>query len=228
MGKNVLLFLYCYVMRLFLIVLFSLIFSFGFTQSNNNQFDKKTNKSFKKAYDFHEGMAMVKSDGWCFIDTSGVIHRATADVHIKKGFSEGFAIIEKNKSYGFIDKQLVLSIPAKYMTVKPFSEGIASVRVGLKWGYINTKGEWLAEPDFEKAYEFHSGVAMVRIEGKWHFYNKDFVEISDVNKYAVIFPFSNGLARVRSGKFWGYIDTIGEFVVEPGFTSARNFIKITP
>lgn len=53
MKKSVLLFLYCYVMRLFLIVLFSLIFSFGFTQSNNNQFDKKTNKSFKKAKEYY-------------------------------------------------------------------------------------------------------------------------------------------------------------------------------
>lgn len=41
--------------------------------------------------------------------------------------------------------------------------------------------------------------------------------------YDAAWPFADGLAAVRVGDKWGYIDTTGKFVIQPSFRDARSF-----
>ena len=47
--------------------------------------------------------------------------------------------------------------------------------------------------------------------------------IIDANKYEAILSFSEGLARVRDGRGWGFIDKQGNEVIEPRFPGAGAF-----
>ena len=55
-------------------------------------------------------------------------------------FCEGFARVDLNGKWGFIDIKGNMAIPAIYERAEDFCEGLASVDVKGKCGYIDTKG----------------------------------------------------------------------------------------
>lgn len=95
-------------------------------------------------------------------------------------------------------------------------------KTGDKYGYINQFGKWMISPQFSKAESFNeTGLAYVSINGKARFidstgkavFNSDFQEIS---------PFKDGYAHVKS-VFCGYIDSKGNFAIEPKYEFASDF-----
>lgn len=74
-------------------------------------------------------------------------------------FSEGFAAVEKDGMYGFIDKTGKLVIPTIYEYVQPFSEGLAAVNRDGKWGFIDKKGKMVIPANFYFVSRFNEGLA---------------------------------------------------------------------
>lgn len=90
-------------------------------------------------------------------------------------YSEGYAAVQKDGKWGFVDEAGQCVIPCQYDEVGDFSEGLAAVKdvdhngKGEQWAYIDTKGE--IQIDFYPyeategrrvlAGEFHDGMAFV-------------------------------------------------------------------
>jgi hypothetical protein len=125
------------------------------------------------AYGFYDGMAEVtipdgpEKEGRYksgFIDTSG---RQVIPFQYDRarGFSEGFAEVQLNDRWNFIDKsgRLLLNEWVD-QTAFGFSEGLAPVKKGDLWGYVDTRGTFAIAPKFSYITPFNSGRAMVYLD----------------------------------------------------------------
>ncbi|MBI4712917.1 MAG: WG repeat-containing protein [Planctomycetes bacterium] len=107
-----------------------------------------------------------------------------------------------------------------------FSDGLAAVRVGAKWGYVDKKFKLVIEHRFDKAGRFSGGLAPVLIGD----IAKDSSAVIDKGDLQPTIPGSNspalsvGKSGVKLPAYkWGYIDTAGEYLVDPQFNNASPF-----
>ena len=78
-------------------------------------------------------------------------------------FSEGLAVWQQRKLFGYIDTSGKTVIPAKFDMAMPFSDGLAGVRIDGKWGFIDKAGRMVIQPmDLLGVEEFHHGLSFVR------------------------------------------------------------------
>ena len=63
-------------------------------------------------------------------------------------FSEGLALVMKDKLYGFINQKGDLVIDTKFEDANYFMEGLAAVKKNDNWGYINQNGDWVMPPTY--------------------------------------------------------------------------------
>lgn len=119
-------------------------------------------------------------------------------------FSEGLALVMKKGRYGFIDGRGREKIKAVYQSAGPFAEGLAPVKSRGRWGYIGTDGRKAHPFTLDQAGIFSGGRAPVTKDGNTGLMTKEmkFIPCS----YEEIQPFSEGLARVRRGGLYGFVD----------------------
>ena len=105
------------------------------------------------AYDFHEGLALVKKKEnatirWGYIDMAG---RMKKSIQCEKAgdFHDGMAWIKIDGKYGYVKKQsqsrLALDIFPEYDLAYDFHEGLAKVELDGKYGYIDKDGNAVTE-----------------------------------------------------------------------------------
>ncbi|MDU2360332.1 MAG: WG repeat-containing protein, partial [Campylobacter concisus] len=98
-------------------------------------------------------------------------------------FNEGFALVEKDGKWGYINTKGEQIVECKFDGARDFHEGFADVKKDGKWGYINTKGEQIIERKFDDAYGFNEGFALVEKDGKYGYINtKGYPVIFDKSK----------------------------------------------
>ncbi len=148
--------------------------------------------------------------------------------------------------YGYIDSTGNFIIPSKFDKADYFHEGLALVEIDKKQAFINRKGEIAIQITIPEktAVEirggFNSGLAMGYrnvysgdYSKKGYFYidhtGKEvlfFPENNTTDKSYVCWPFSEGFARVEKiPDIMGYINTKGEWLVEPTFKKALDFMN---
>ena len=204
---------------------------------------------FDDVRDFSEGVAAVKlGDKWGFIDKTGdiLIKPQFDNIDILKSrFLEGLAAVKLGTMWGFIDKTGKMVISPRFNGAGGFSEGLATVLVADKWGYIDKTGKTLIDPQFNGAGEFSEALASVLVADKWGFIDKTGKTVA-VNFYYLsayiltptilnsVYPnvfcvydevrgFSEGLAAVKLGTKWGFIDKTGKMVINAQFNYAWPF-----
>lgn len=92
--------------------------------------------------------------------------------------------------------------------------GVLIVKENEKYYLIDAEGKRVNDIAYEDARAFNdSTYAAVKKNGKWIFIDIDGKEY-DLGKFDIAQSFSNGLAGVRIGNSWGYIDINGEIVVD--------------
>lgn len=188
---------------------------------------------YKTVTEFNGGYAIAATKKEVFIiDKNGNETKIISPKKIDgfKHFSEGLAPIEIDEKYGYVNEKGLLIIPPQYIAVGYFSMGMAWVRtLNGKIGYIDKQGNWLIEPTLFAAKEFDpvSKVARVKIEKGWTYINAngDFLPIEDKN-INVFKNFEDGVALVKVGDLWGFINSEGGWQIEPtykgGVTSFQN------
>lgn len=87
-------------------------------------------------------------------------------------FSEGFAVVMKDRKLGYMNRLGEIVIEPQFNDVHPFSEGLAGVRQGYKWHYINTLGQDIFKKSFSYAGAFRNGLACMRDGDNWGYINK--------------------------------------------------------
>ena len=96
-------------------------------------------------------------------------------------YENGFAAVEKNGKWAYIDEEGKLITDFIYNSCKgkthetysyeqvmyPASEGYIAVCKDGKWGYIDTEGKQITDFVFEKTQPVYQGKAWVKVDGKW-------------------------------------------------------------
>jgi hypothetical protein len=174
---------------------------------------------FDEAYDFSEGLAYVEAEGQrAFINRYGKVLIRLGEKTLPSlegfasGFHEGLAVVYEQGRFeaggvhylevGFIDRSGKLVFTGWYESAASFSEGLAAVVVGrgreARYGFVNKKGEMVIKPRFSPLLQQHD-------------------QIQSLSR------FSEGLASVKVGNLYGYIDKKGDFRIPPQFLSANDF-----
>lgn len=133
---------------------------------------------------------------------------------------------KKNVGCLYVDDTATPVSGAVFDEVRAFSEsGVAPVRIADKWGYITKQGTWLFEPQFDEGeFGFHDGHATVRKGGKWGLVSTDGTYTVDLIADKRV-SFANGLARVVIDGKTGFMDTSGNWVIQPTLWWALDFDK---
>lgn len=153
-------------------------------------------------------------------------------------FSDGLAAVVIAEQIGYIDSTGKPVIQPKFNFDEEidgfeyFSEGLAVAsflnrkRDSFQKGYIDKKGEVAIAPQFYQAYPFSEGIARVELLRE----NIGFITQTG----AILFThpsvseardFCEGLAAVKIGQKWGYIDRQGKIVIQPKFMGAQDFAE---
>jgi len=183
------------------------------TDANVMMFNKQ-GQSVGKLYDniepFHEGLASVRVKEydfmWGFVDTEGtlVIEPNFDGYTPRYYFQNGFAAVSTSKDgKGYIDKKGNLAIFSKdedWRPLTPFSEGLAFITY-----FSESKNGDIHLIDEKGIIQNQKPLANDRMR-------------SDACQ-----PFSNGLAALRKGDVWGFIDHTGAFVIEPEYSYVKPF-----
>ena len=167
--------------------------------------DLEGNTVIKPQYDyigyFSEGLArIVQYDADTarhgFIDKDGNVFYKDYFNNNTGDFHDGLAVFEKDLNFGYVDKNGNIVIQPEYFMAYDFSEGLAAVaNEDDKHGFIDKNGNLVIPFKFEH-----------NLEGTYLYQG-----------------FSDGLAAVcMDGKF-GYINTKGDFVIEPRYDYAERF-----
>ncbi len=185
------------------------------------------------SYSFSEGLAAVSTDhGYQYIDKTGkIILTCSWDNGAYWNFHNGLAprMDDEGENYGFIDKTGKMVIPAVYFNYKysmgEFKDGIAIViKAGnnVRSEVIDVNGRNVLGFDFDGYAEYNDEVILIHSDDEVTFYNTKGEKIIE-KKYKDAKPFSEGLAPVKDGEYWGYIDKTGKMVIPATFESADEF-----
>ena len=177
------------------------------------------------ALDFSEGFACVRvtmADKHTYIDTTGKLVFGKQFVNVNP-FNNGYAAVEVepgSADYTFIDHNGKPLTDQTYRMPRNFSEGYAVIKVDVSGGghyrytYMDTKGKLLGEPRYLAATNYSEGYAAIQGNNKnWMIVNKRFVATANNLPYDEVYQFHDGLARVRIGERYGFIDTAGNLEI---------------
>jgi len=142
--------------------------------------------------------------------------------YIVDNFNEGFAAVQKDGKWGYINTKCEQIVECKFDCFGDFHEGFARVKKDGKWGYINTKGEQIVECQFDEVRDFHEGFAAVLKYGKCGYINTKGEQIVE-RQFDSVRNFNKGFALVKKGGKWGRINTKGYFVI---FDKSKNEIEV--
>ena len=200
-----------------------------------------------EATTFRDGKAIIKIDGkYGYINLQGKL-TFPGDIFEDKYFSEGLAVTNFGsrgaRNFGYVDIENKTVIPPQFSTAAPFSEGLAAVGFGPP---VVVRGDRFS-PISEFENNFFPGT--YALFGNAAFINKKGEVIISFNPPMLIHPsvstkkqnptsqtsqnwpgtvhefrsFSQGLAAVKFGDKWGYIDRTGHISIQPQFDDAYDF-----
>lgn len=112
---------------------------------------------------------------------------------------------------------------ASIQQICPYRNGLAAFSVGESWGLLDQNGNVVLEPVYEWIDGFSEGLASVRShDEKTGYVDRKGVLVLPF-KYDSGRDFSEGVAPVAVGDKWGYIDSSGQWLLEPQFAEAYPF-----
>jgi len=168
---------------------------------------------------FYDGFVAVGRKGkWGFIGTDGKILGELKYDKVNL-FSHGYAAVRYKGEWLIIDKSGNETKPEidNIEDIRVFKEGLAPFKTldNKKMGYIDTEGKIAVNPLYISLGYFSSGLAWVKtISNKIGYIDKQGnLKIDPVFNDAKDFDEESGLARVKKGDIWTYIDKTGKEVI---------------
>jgi hypothetical protein len=176
--------------------------------------------------DFHEGLALAKSDKTGnkigFINKRGRWAIAP-QFDWAEPFAEGVAAADGDGGRGFIGRTGRFVIPPAFLEVHSFSAGVALVyRESCKPLFVDHSGRIAIRTPGDFASAFSEGLSIVEVGGtcglggRYGFMDKMGRLVIDP-RYELVGPFSEGLAAARLAGNWGFIDRRGDVVIPARF-----------
>lgn len=181
---------------------------------------------FDDAMPFSEGLAAVRvgdaqGGRWGYIKRDGTF-AIQPRFSGASFFSDGLAVITVDDYFdgkqGYVDRDGKVVIEAQFDEAREFRHGFAAVNLGGTWQHIDHGGRAVK---YESASDMKEGVKIIRVDGKYGFWGGGFFLMPPEFEDARMF--SEGLAAVKKGDKWGYVNKAGEIVIEPRFDQAGAF-----
>jgi predicted DNA-binding WGR domain protein len=129
-------------------------------------------------------------------------------------FESGLAAVERNRKWGFIDKNGNEVIKCIYDKVNDFREDLTPVERKGKYGFIDKNGNEILMGVYDYGHIFYDGFAGVERKGKWGFIDTSGKEVIKCVYDDVRRPFSDGIACVELNRKYGYIDKNGKEITQ--------------
>lgn len=187
------------------------------------------NPQFKNAYNFSEGLALVKNaEGlYGFIDDAGTFQGGDPSFSEATYYSEGKAwTVKPLGSPTCIDESGAILFSCESCEfVSNYADGLALFAQknkdgDLQYGYLDKNGKVEITAQFDYARDFNNGFAAVRNKkGKWGFINTK-GEIKINYQFEEVSPqgfADNDMVAVSDGKKWGWVNADGKYVCNPQF-----------
>ena len=146
-------------------------------------------------------------------------------------FGSGLApVAMDNFKWGFIDRNGETVIPGTYQLAYGFEQGTAQVQRKNQWGLINTAGEEVVPIQYYGVTNLEKDVyaAQVTMYDPWFILDRQGTRSARkaLARYVI---FDEGLAPARNeDELWGFVNTSGEWVIEPAYTDAFSFSEVWP
>ena len=137
-------------------------------------------------------------------------------------FFNGFARVELNGKYNFINQERKLISDTWFDNTGLFNEGFALVMLNCKCNYINGEGKLLSDTGFDYAWDFYNGVATVISNGKYNFINQEGKLLSDTG-FDYAWNYHDGIAMVRLSGKYNYINQEGKLLSNTWFDWVGRF-----
>ena len=139
-------------------------------------------------------------------------------------FKEGFAEVEMNEEWNFINKEGQLLSKLWFNDVGDFEKGHAQVKLNGRWNFINTDGQFVSKQWFGWVGHFEEGVAMVRLNDKCNFINTAWQLLSQ-QWFDKVWNFENNYAQVLLNDKFNFINTEGQLLSKQWFDWTWDFIN---
>ena len=175
---------------------------------------------------FSDGVASFKRSGhWGLLDRTGreiVAPRFQERLELADGADHTVGRID-GVSYIIGKSGSILRSPQFEYISHIFSENLAIAKKDGKYGYIDSTGRTVIEFKFENAFEFRYGLARVQLNQSIVFINRQ-GEAVFKPMHAKVGVLSGGFIAIAdaNGK-WGYIDMLGNEVVDQKYDEAKSF-----
>ncbi|MGL4367261.1 MAG: WG repeat-containing protein [Brevinemataceae bacterium] len=196
---------------------------YGYVNQNGEEI---TGACFSQAYNFKEGLALVavshsRKEQFGFINTQGTMI-ISPQYRAARSFSGGFAGVQTDQGWTFIDKNNNVVTDQIFEAVGDFNNGLAPVQIKKKWGYINTAGEFIIPPIYVIADKFSHGLAIVGNGRFFTFINKSGKELAPF-VFTRAARFDGNLARVAKNNSNGFLNAQGRYNLTDKITSIGSF-----
>jgi WG containing repeat len=188
-------------------------------------------RDFWEVGEFSEGIVEVKSDdtdltgymdrtgriiaepqfnsGWSF---SGGVAKVNVSVKVKSARSKQF--VSENK-FTYVNTQGKLILSPQFDNCDDFTEGRGIVELNNDYGCLDVSGRCIVEPQFKYMGQYSNGLSHTALDdGQWGFIDLD-GNMAISFKFEDATPFREGLAAVKLNGKWGFINRVGDFVIDP-------------
>jgi hypothetical protein len=164
---------------------------------------------------FNDGFVPVKiGEKWGFLNTDGKL-AIPAKYDKVTVFNDGFASVQRDGKFFTVDKnaaEFPVDVPG-VADVNDFWEQLASFKAADgQVGFIDGTGKVVIAAKFEAAGDFHGGLAWAKNSaGQVGFINSQGSWVIEPKfEVAKNFDKETGLARIKTGDTWAYVNTAGE------------------
>lgn len=176
---------------------------------------------------FQNDLLPVQIDSkWGYMNTTGKM-AIPALYDDANDFGGGFAAVKKGTQFVIVDvKGKETPVTVAVMDVRDFCEGLAPARtMDKKFGFINPKGEFVIPAEFESVGYFTNGLAYAKtFDRKVGYIDKTGKWVIEARfDVARDFDAKSGLALVRTGEEWFYVNSKGETLKVTDTESWGNF-----
>jgi hypothetical protein len=166
-----------------------------------------------------------------FIDLKKIV-RGKVKKNIKEAgvYSDGLAPVKINNEYLYVDLD-GKKVSGSYKFAGTYSDSKAAVQIKKdKWALVDKEGKTVSD-NFEDivlalddSYKNSKGVAVAKKGGKYAVYSADLKSVKkelDCDKIDKIT--NDGVFAAKKGDKWGFVNTNGEWVIEPQYKNAKSF-----
>lgn len=131
--------------------------------------------------------------------------------------------------FGYQDEHGQTVIEPRFQQAREFCEGLAAVQVMHRWGFIDHSGRLRIPVRYLDVTSFGDGRAWVadvneNFDKRWALIDRTGQLLTPFD-FRQVECFREGLAAARGPKLWGYVNSQGEWVIQPAFSEAGPFLE---